>query len=183
MKKILAILAVAFAGTAFAQGYGAVEYESAEDRTTGADSGSVGLIVGQKFGDYNVSGKFSTSQPSLGNGALTNRYEARVKRTFNAYGVKPYAGVRLGENVKSDTHFGYYAIDAGVVVPVASKVDVDVSYRYRDAFKSGNDFQTNRYGIEGIYKVTAKDSVGLRYARSYNDSESNSWRLQYTHSF
>jgi opacity protein-like surface antigen len=97
--------------------------------------------------------------------------------------VKPYLGVRLGETVKSTTNFSYYAVDTGVVIPLNEKVDVDFSYRYRNAFDTANNFQTDRFGVEGKVKLTDKDSLGLRYARSYGDSESNSWRLQYTRSF
>jgi opacity protein-like surface antigen len=98
-------------------------------------------------------------------------------------GVKPYLGVRLGENVQSTTNYSYYAVDTGVVLPVTNKVEVDFSYRYRNAFDTSNNFQTDRYGIEGKVKITDKDSLGLRYAQSYGDSLSNTWRLQYTRSF
>ena len=91
-------------------------------------------------------------------------------------------GARLGERVKSDTNFSYYAIDAGIVVPI-SVFEVDLSYRYRNAFEEANNFETNRYGVEGKYKFTKNDSIGLRYSQSYGDSESNAWRLQYTRSF
>ena len=62
-------------------------------------------------------------------------------------------------------------------------VDLDFSYRYRNSFDESKNFQTNRYGIEAIYKFNDSNSLGLRYAQTYGDSESNSWRLQYTHSF
>ncbi len=99
------------------------------------------------------------------------------------YGVKPYVQGRLGEKVSSTSNFSYYAFDTGVVVPVASRFDVDFSYRYRNAFNTSNNYQTDRYGIEGIYKVTNNDSLGLRYSQSYGDSETNAWRLNYTHAF
>jgi opacity protein-like surface antigen len=98
-------------------------------------------------------------------------------------GVKPYAQLRLGETVKSATHYSYYAVDTGVAVPVAEKFEVDFSYRYRNAFDTANNFQTDRFGVEGKVKLTDKDSLGLRYTQSYGDSESNALRLQYTRSF
>lgn len=183
MKKLMAILALAFAGSAFAQGYGALEYSSNENRDTKADSYSTGVILGFKDGNWQYSGKLSSSQAEWGNGSISNSYEARVKRSFSVYGTKPYLQGRLGEQVTSSTNFGYYAIDAGLVVPVAQRVDLDFSYRYRNAFDTANNFQTNRYGIEGKVKITDKDSLGLRYTQSYGDSDTNSWRLQYTHSF
>lgn len=184
MKKLLAILAFGLAaGVASAQGYGALEYEDSENRVTHADSYSTGVILGYKTGAWSLSGKVSQSQAELGNGAITNRYEARAKHSWAVSSTRPYLGVRLGENVTATNNFSYYAVDAGLVIPTSDRFAVDFSYRYRDAFKESNNFQTNRYGVEGVYKVTNKDSLGLRYARSYGDSETDSWRLQYTHSF
>jgi hypothetical protein len=184
MKKFLAILALAISSTAFAGNfYGAGEYETAEDRNTKADSYTTGLIIGYKDGGWQYSGKVSSGQAEWGNGSITNRYEGRVKHTWSAMGVKPYAQIRLGEVVKATTDFSFYAVDTGVVVPLADKFEVDFSYRYRNAFDTTNNFQTNRYGIEGKVKLTDKDRLGLRYAQSYGDSQSNSWQLQYTRGF
>lgn len=183
MKKVLAILAVTFASTAFAGGYAGVEYEDQQGRNGTSDSVGTAVILGYKDGNTQYSGKLSTSQAEFGNGNISTQYEARVKQKYNVYSVTPYVQGRLGEKVSSTKNFSYYAVDAGIVVPVTGKVDVDFSYRYRNAFNTDNNFQTNRYGIEGIYKVTAKDSLGLRFARSYGDSETNSVRLNYTHSF
>jgi hypothetical protein len=183
MKKVLAILALAFAGTAFAGGYAGVEYEDANGRNGTSDSVGTAVILGYKNGNTSYSGKLSTSQAEFGNGSISTQYEARVKQKYSVMNVNPYLGLRLGEKVSSTTHFSYYAVDTGVVVPVTGKVDVDFSYRYRNAFNTDNNFQTNRVGIEGIYKVTANDSLGLRFARSYGDSETNSVRLNYTHAF
>lgn len=183
MKQVLAILALAFAGTAFAGGYAGVEYEDANGRNGTSDSVGTSVILGYKNGNTQYSGKLSTSQAEFGNGSISTTYEARVKQKYNVYGVTPYIQGRLGEKVSSTTNFSYYAVDTGVVVPVTGKVDVDFSYRYRNAFNTDNNYQTNRYGIEGIYKVTPSDSLGLRFARSYGDSETNSVRLNYTHSF
>lgn len=183
MNKILAIFVLAFSGSVFAGGYAGVEYDDQQGRNGTSDSVGTSVILGYKEGNTQYSGKLSTSQAEWGNGKISTTYEGRIKQKFDAYGVKPYLQGRLGEKVSSTGNFSYYAVDTGVVVPVASKFDLDFSYRYRNAFNTDNNYQTNRYGIEGIYKVTANDSVGLRYARSYGDSETDSVRLNYTHSF
>lgn len=186
MKKALLVAALCLvANTAFAgKWYAAGELETAENRQTHADSIGTSAIVGYKDGDWQYSGKLSTSQAEWGNGSISTSYEGRVKRSFNLGGyAKPYIQGRLGEKVSSTKNFPYYAVDTGLVVPVNSWFDVDFSYRYRNAFDADNDYQTNRYGIEGKVKITDSDFVGLRYAQSYGDSETNSWRLQYTHSF
>jgi len=184
MKKLLALGALLGAmGFVYAQGYAGIEYADNHNRATGADSYSPGVVVGVKDGAWQYSGKTSWSQAEYGNGAITTAYEARVKHNWKAGVVTPYAQVRLGEQVSSTTNFSYYAVDAGVVVPVVAKVGVDFSYRYRNAFNTDNNFETNRYGIEPTVQLTNKDKVGLRYSRSYGDSKINSWRLAYNRSF
>jgi len=185
MKKIVLIAALFLAASTAMAGnfYAGAEYETAEDRNTKVDSYTTGVTVGYKEGAWQYSGKVTSGQAEWGNGAVTNRYEGRVKHTWSAMGVKPYLGVRLGETVKSASHYSYYAVDTGVAVPVAGKFEVDFSYRYRNAFDTANSFETNRYGVEGKVKLTDKDNLGLRYAQSYGNSESNSLRLQYTRSF
>ena len=183
--RILAFIAL-FVGSitmAHAQGYAGVEYTDSENRVTSATSHTPAVVIGVRDGSYQYSGKASYTQAEHGNGAITTAYEARVRRNFQVGGVKPYLQGRLGEQVESTKNFAHYAVDAGVVVPVASKVDLDFSYRYRNAFDSDIAYQTNRYGVEGAYKLTPKDKVGLRYTRSYGDSETNAWRVAYTHSF
>ena len=184
MKKVLAILAIAFAGTAFAQGYGQLDYEDSEGRNGTNDSVSTAMTLGFKDGKTSYSGRIGTNQGLWGEGKITTSYEARISHKYSAVGVfTPYLQARLGERVNSDKNFSYYAVDTGVVIPLASKFGLDLSYRYRNAFNVDNNFQTDRYGIEGLYYVTNKDRLGLRYAQTYGDSESNSLRLQYTHSF
>jgi hypothetical protein len=184
MRKLVAAALLCVSASAMAGNfYGAAEYESSEDRNTKADSYTTGLIVGYKEGAWQYSAKVSSGQAEWGNGSITNRYEGRVKHTWSSLGVKPYTQLRLGETVKSTTNFSYYAVDTGVAVPLTNTVEVDFSYRYRNAFDTVNNFQTNRYGVEGKVKITDKDSLGLRYTQSYGDSESNVWRLQYTRAF
>lgn len=184
MRKLIFTILLCVSGIAAAGPYVAAEYETSEDRNTKADSYSVAGIFGYKLQEgWQVSGKMQYSQAEWGNGSINESLEARVKKAFSYGDFKPYLGVRLGERIKSNDNFGYYAIDAGTKVAVAKPIDLDFSYRYRNSFNTSQNFQTNRYGIEAIYKVNDSNAVGLRYARSYGDSETNTWRLQYTHSF
>ena len=187
MKKILAIFALALAGSAFAQGYGQFDYEDSEGRNGTNNSISTAVTLGIKDGSNSYSGRIGTSQAAWGQGNITTSYEARVSHKFSKYtavgNFTPYIQARLGERVNSDKNFSYYGLDTGVVIPLSSKFGLDLSYRYRNAFSTSNNFQTDRYGIEGMYYVTDKDRLGLRYARTYGDSESDSLRVQYTRSF
>ena len=185
MKKLVLTAALFLAASTAMAGnfYAASQLGTGEDRNTKADSYNTAVILGYRDGPWQYSGQVTSGQAEWGNGAITNRYEGRVKHTWSAMGVKPYAQIRLGEIVRSTTNFSFYAVDTGVVVPLAEKFEVDFSYRYRNAFDTANGFQTDRLGIEGKVKMTDKDTLGLRYSQSYGDSESNQWQLQYTRGF
>ncbi len=185
MKKlVLASLVALFTATAQADNwYGAVQVENSEDRVTKADSINTAVVVGFKDGDWQYSGKLGTSQAEWGNGSISTSYEGRIKRSFNTMGLKPYLQGRLGEKVGSTSNYSYYAIDAGLLVPVSDRIDVDFSYRYRNAFNTNNNFETDRYGIETKVKLSKVDTVGVRYTQSYGDAKVDAWGLQYTRSF
>ena len=188
MKKLfLAVLMTASVTMAqAAEPYFQVANSWQENRATGANSVSPDVVIGIKEGNWQYSGLVSTSQTELGNGAITNSVEGRARYNFNTvtnFKLKPWTQVRLGERIQSDNNFSYYAMDLGVTAPVTNVFDLDFTYRYRNAFSSGKDFQTDRYGVEGKLKLTAKDAVGVRYTQSYGDVETNAWRLQYTRAF
>lgn len=188
MKKI--ILAALLISAAFAvrasEPYFQVANSWQENRVTGADSIAPELVVGTKNGNWQYSGRAAFSQAELGNGSITNTVEGRLRYNYNpitSLKLKPWTQLRLGEQIQSANNFSYYALDLGLTVPVVKTFDLDVTYRYRNAFNTSNNFETNRFSIEGKYKLTNKDAVGVRYARSYGDSETDAWRLQYTRAF
>jgi hypothetical protein len=163
--------------------YGSTELETNENRVTKSGSLGTGLILGYKTGHWQISGRLGTSQAEWGNGLITNTYEGRVMRTFKLGNLKPYVTGLLGQRVSSSQYFAYYALDTGIVIPVYKDIKLDFSYRYRNSFDSVYNFETNRYGVEIKTKISDTDSIGLRYAEIYGDSEINSWRLQYSRNF
>jgi hypothetical protein len=188
MKKLFlaAIMAASVTVAQAAETYFQVANSWQENRATNADSVSPDVVIGVKDGNWQYSGLVSTSQAELGNGTITNAAEGRVRYNFNPvtnFKLKPWTQARLGERIQSDNNFSYYAVDLGVTAPVTSVFDLDFTYRYRNAISSGKDFQTDRYGVEGKLKLSAKDAVGVRYTQSYGDAETNAWRLQYTRAF
>lgn len=190
ISKILAALALLVAGSAFAQGYAGFEFSEETKRADDSTKGKVGVVVGVKAAggmDYSI--KVDNSQASLGDGDISANAEVRVKKTFaaiSAYEVAPYLGVRLGQKIASDEHFSHYAIDYGVKFPIIGKVVyLDLGGRYRNAFDTAHEFQSNRGHALVSWNVTNKDTVGVRYSQSYGDvsEEKNAWRLSYTRSF
>lgn len=188
MKKVIlaGLLASLISMAQAAESYFQVSNSWQEDRVTNAKSIAPDVVIGVKTGNWQYSGMAQYSQPEIGNGAITNSVEGRIRYNFDpvtTFKLKPWSQLRLGERITSTNNFSYYAIDLGLTVPVSSVVDVDFGYRYRNAFNTSNNFETDRFGVEGKYKFTNKDTVGLRYGRSYGDSETNAWRLQYTRAF
>jgi hypothetical protein len=183
--KILCIaMLIGIAGVANAQlkYYGTYEFSEEENRVTEANKQKSGFVLGGKNSQgWDFSGKFDYGHES-GSG---NGIELRIRKNWaNTVGVfSPWLGVRGGEAIKPDDHWVYYAVEGGVKFPLIGALSGDVGYRYRNATEQWREYETHRGYAMISYAVTKQDSVGLRYARSYGDSETNAWRLSYTRSF
>ena len=162
-----------------AQGYGSLEYSDETNRATNASNIKEAIVVGIKDGSMDYSVKLENSQSELGNGSISQGMEVRAKKSFGNF----YLGGRLGERVTSSTHFAHYAVDAGVKVPLGAGFTGDVGGRYRNAFDTGNSYQTTRAHVAVGYALTKQDSVAVRLSRSWGDEEKDAVRLQYTRSF
>ena len=179
-KAIAAALLVAATSTAFATGYATYEYSEEENRATDATNIANAVVVGVKAAEgWDYSLKANTSQTALGSGSISSGLEVRARKSMGAF----YLGGRLGERITSSTHFSTYAIDAGVKFPLAAGFTGDVGGRYRNAFESGKAYETQRVHATVGYALTKKDSVAVRFSRSYGDEEKDAWRLSYTRSF
>ena len=179
-QAIAAALLVAATSTAFATGYATYEYSEEENRTTSANNIANAVVVGFKAAEgWDYSLKTNTSQTALGSGSISSGLEVRARKSLGAF----YLGGRLGERITSATHFSTYAIDAGVKFPLAAGFTGDVGGRYRNAFAGGKTYETTRAHATVAYALTKKDSVAVRFSRSYGDEEKDAWRLSYTRSF
>jgi opacity protein-like surface antigen len=185
IANLVVAVVLAAAGAAQAGGYASVEYYDEHNRVTNADNIKGAVVAGIKTdGNWDYSLKMESSQAELGNGTISTGVETRIRKSFpNALGVfTPWAGIRLGQSIKSTEHFGYYAAEGGLKFPIAGALSGDVGYRYRDAF-SHDAFRTDRYYALVNYAITKQDSVAVRFTRSYGDEEKDAWRLSYTRSF
>ena len=176
----LALAALLVTGSALANGYATYEYSEEENRTTSANNIANAVVVGFKAAEgWDYSLKTNTSQTALGSGSISSGLEVRARKSMGMF----YLGGRLGERITSSTHFSTYAIDAGVKFPLAAGFTGDVGGRYRNAFESGKAYETQRVHATVGYALTKKDSVAVRFSRSYGDEEKDAWRLSYTRSF
>ena len=187
LVKLVALAALLVTGVAQAQskGYTSVEYTDEHNRVTDKDNIKGAVVVGMKTPEnWDYSLKMESSQAELGNGSISSGVETRIRKSFpNALGMfTPWAGIRLGQSIKSTEHFGYYAAEGGVMFPIIGALSGDAGYRYKDAFSKDGQ-QTDRVYALISYAITKQDSVGVRFARSYGDEEKDAWRLSYTRNF
>ena len=178
-KYSIFLITMILSSTAMAQGYGSLEYSDETNRATNASNIKEAIVVGIKDGSMDYSVKLENSQSELGNGSISQGMEVRAKKSFGNF----YLGGRLGERVTSSTHFAHYAVDAGVKVPLGAGFTGDVGGRYRNAFDTGNSYQTTRAHVAVGYALTKQDAVAVRLSRSWGDEEKDAVRLQYTRSF
>lgn len=187
LVKILVASLTLAAGMAFAdQAYTSFEYTNSTKRSDDTSSVKGGVVVGLKTDanrDYSL--KYESSQAEIGNGSISTGIEVRARQNFDLGTFKPYVGLRLGEKLTSTTNFAHYAVDGGVKFPIVGALSGDIGGRYRNAFRTENDFDSKRAHVAVSYAVTKNDSVALRYSKAYGaDSEAkNDWRLSYTHAF
>ena len=186
MKFKLATIALLLSSSAFAGGYADLQYYQEENRNTSKENIKHAITVGNKVdGGWDYSFKLETSQTEVGNGSIGEGVEARVRKNFTSGYLKPYLGVRLGEKIGSSSHFSHYAVDAGVKFPIVGALAGDIGYRYRDAFVTSNNYQSNRYHVAASYAITKNDSIAVRYSQAYGDAaeEKDSWRFTYSRAF
>ena len=174
MKKYLVMAALLAAGSAFAGGFGSVEYSSRDGVDGTADARATKVTVGT---DLNQTFKvdFSLRQKTdTDNNLSDNRLEAGLTGAFPvAGGLSTYGRVATGEKFKSSTNYGYYSVEPGVKYAVTPALSVKVGYRYRAALDSDNADTTRswRTGVE--YAFTKNYFLGLGYDQVRGDSNYN----------
>lgn len=187
VKFLLATLCLmSISAHAQLKGYGTFEYTEETNRVTDTDSLKGAFVIGGRNAEgWDISSKLESGQKEIGNGDISSGLEIRIRKNWkNGLGFfSPWAGVRGGEAIKKDDNWLYYAVEGGLKFPIIGSLSADVGYRYRNATEQWRAYETHRGHVMMSYAITNQDSVGLRYARSYGDSETNAWRLSYTRSF
>jgi len=150
MKKIaLATLLALAAATASAVEVGIVG--GTDFLTNGGNRGTGGVTIGQHFGDFSVSAE--GLREIKGN---TDKYNLLAGYDFAKFGSATFnvkAGVAYIENTTITNHNDRYAgvVGAGVAVPVTSKIDATVDYRYTDTRDAASKFQGNTVLVGARY--------------------------------
>lgn len=92
MKKIIAILALALTGTAFAADYVSVDVDNVRGLQGASDSNAQTIRIGKGFGDYQLG--LQSRLAKFDNGGATTTVEVTgSKKSLNVAGVTPFVGV------------------------------------------------------------------------------------------
>lgn len=181
MKKIFALLAMAFAGSVFAQS-ATLEYQNIDNKV-GKPQDTYSLSVRHNL-TQNISGDVLFSDTKTrDSGPLSNRIEFGLTGRTALFGpVSGYTRVALGEKIGNSTQATYYSIEPGVNMPVGP-FTARVGYRWRSAVDSTNNDQTHTWRAGLSYPLTKVDAVGIRYDRVRGDSTQEIVAVNYTRSF
>jgi opacity protein-like surface antigen len=186
MKKILAIIAIAISGTAFA---GSITVEGAKINTVGGnDQMNSNFTLSETVNKtFSVHTQLSSTQTDNTN-AVSTRLEVGGTATTPIYGpVTGYAKLAIGQKFSTagSGQFTYYSIEPGLSVPLSSSLTAKVGYRYRTAMDNPNvnkdTTDTVRVGV--TYAISKKDAVGFRFDRITGDSRQDGYNVFYTRSF
>ena len=180
MKKILAILAVAISGTAFAAD--SVTVESQRINNTGAAAQQQYVLgVKKQFSGFAGDLAFSNAQTE-GTNALSTRIEAGATV---AGPVGLYTRVATGQKYSNTADFSYYSIEPGVAVavPGVAGLTAKAGFRWRSAYDSANNDQTHTARYSLAYAVSKIDTVAVKYDRVNGDSNQKIVSVAYTRGF
>ena len=196
MKKIFAILALAFTASAFAESGVNFEFER-ERGTTGSNTMTntvkvapfVKLDNGVKL-DLQFGGSRDDGQVSGNNNALENTVEARAQKLFEVYpGLKLGARLGVGQVINGvnsagkTVDFGYYTVEPKAEYAITDKLSALASFRFRNGFSDSDNYLTRTYKAGAGYAVTKQDVVEVKYFQKRGDWNTNGVELGYTRSF
>jgi hypothetical protein len=183
MKKILAIIALALSGTAFAGDSATVEYQNM-NTTGGADQKNMGLAVKHEFSSSVAGDVGISSTVTEGTNALSTRMEAGATySTPVGLGLTGYFRGALGQKFTNTGDFTYYAVEPGVQTTLGA-FTVKAGYRYRSATNADvNNDQTHTARLGVAYALNKNDTVGVRYDRVRGDAIQNVLAVNYTRNF
>ena len=114
---------------------------------------------------------------------LSNRFETGAQYEQQIPFVK--VGVRgaVGEKYTSGDSYAYWLVEPFVAYDVTKDVTVKGSWRYRDAFDTVNNDQTNTYKVDVSYKYTTNTAFNVAVGRTTGDSEYTALQAGVTYKF
>jgi hypothetical protein len=177
MKKILAILALATFGTAFAADYVSVDVDAVTGLKGGKDSTAQYVRAGKSFGDYQLGLQSRTA--NFKNGGLVNSTEVTAANNKIGFaGVTPFVGVGHdnGLNGVKGSPYTYGLVGATAGLPVGPGfaligVKTRVGSDERTRTKQTLAFAT--YSVPVVKNV----AIELNASKSYETIQENAFGL------
>ena len=182
MRKYVLIAALLASTAAWAGDYASFDFSRKDKQNSGQVNDVYGLNVGHKFdGGFAIEGRMEDEVVN------TPKHEGlvQVKGIYDLgtwSGVTPYAALGTGYKSKSTTNFNFYVAEVGAKADLGP-VNVKYAYRQRDAYDTGNSYNTHENSLTVGYNLTKQDSISIKYAQERGDSDYNTWGVGYTRRF
>ena len=175
MKKFIAMATLLAAGTAFAGGFGSVEYSDRDGVDSTADARATKVTMGTDINEM-LKVDFSLRQKTDPSNNLSDtRFEGGLTATqpVGTTGLSVYGRGAVGEKFKTSTNYTYYSVEPGVKYAVTPSLSVKAGWRYRAATDSVNADTTRTWRVGAEYALSKNYFVGLGYDRVRGDSDYN----------
>jgi Outer membrane protein beta-barrel domain len=147
------------------------------------------LDNGVKF-DVQLGASRDDGSVSGNNNPISNTAEARVQYMYEvAPSFKLGGRLGIGEmfngvnSAGKTVDFSYYTVEPKAEYMITPELSALASWRYRDSFSDGNNYQTRTWKAGFGYAVTKKDEIEVKYFEKRGDDKTNGVELAYTRSF
>ena len=181
MKKILAILALATFGSAFAADYVSVDVEHVQGRKGASDSTAQYVRAGKSFGDYQLGLQSRTARFDGPN--LANSVEVYAsKNSVNVAGITPFVGAGHDNGFNGVKPFNYGLVGATYGRPVGPGFLLLGAKTRVGSTEAVNTKQTVSFATYSV-PVAKNVSVNLNASRSAQDIKEKAFGLGLTFGF
>lgn len=178
MKNYFLLTVLLVTSSAFAGGFGSVEYSSRDGVDSTADARATKVTMGTDL-YQNLKADFSLRQKTDTDNDLSDtRLEAGLTGTVPvAGGLSAYGRAGLGEKFKSASNYSYYSVEPGIRYSISPSLSVKGGYRYRAALDSANADTTRTWRVGAEYALTKNYFLGIGYDRVRGDSDYNATNI------
>ena len=175
MKKILAILALALTGTAFAADYASVDVDNVRGLRGASDSTAQYVRAGKAFGNYQFGLQSRTA--TIDRGGMLNSLEVTAANNKVGFaGVTPFVGVGHDNGFNGGASYNYGLVGATTGVKVGPGFAL---LGVKTRVGSTEDHATKQTVAFATYSVPVAKNVSLNVnaSKSYQDIKENALGL------
>lgn len=181
MKKILAILALATFGSAFAADFVAVDVDNVQGRKGAGDSTAQYVRAGKGFGNYQLNLQSRTA--TLDAGGMLNSLEVTAANNKVGFaGITPFVGVGHDNGFNGGASYNYGLVGATYGRPVGPGFLLLGAKTRVGSTESVNTKQTVSFATYSV-PVAKNVSVNLNASRSAQDIKEKAFGLGLTFGF